>query len=353
MRLKDLPISGQTVQLWWRKRRLVCGEDVVSAQDVHPDIGCGAVACPSHRAAAASGGDGDRIEQPGRLRCGPRVRRVVADRAQGAGRRGGPSGCPNREPTSRLGIDETRFRSVRWILDGITWRRSDPWLTSFVDCSRDGPGSLLGLAPGRTGACVREWLARAIRRVPEDDQDRGDRPVGAVCVRDPRRAAGCQDRSRQMALGRAGQPDGHRGPATRHPRPAGPTRHGRRPGVGEPATAAHRRRTPLAEAVAAARCHARQLRPDRRDWRRLGCEGTAPDAARRVGAVQDPVAAGRLLRRRDRRPAARRPPGSPKPSRPGGQPSWSPSPRTPPTPAPKDSTASSSKPNGSAAATAT
>src|SRR4029453_9089807 len=52
----------------------------------------------------------------------------------------------------------TRFRSVRWILDGITWRRSDPWLTSLVDCSRDGPGSLLGLAPGRTGACVRDWL---------------------------------------------------------------------------------------------------------------------------------------------------------------------------------------------------
>ena len=28
MQLKDLPISGQTVQLWWRKRRLVCGEDL-------------------------------------------------------------------------------------------------------------------------------------------------------------------------------------------------------------------------------------------------------------------------------------------------------------------------------------
>jgi hypothetical protein len=74
---------------------------------------------------------------------------------------------PEPEPTSGLGIDETRFRSVRWILDGITWKRSDPWLTSFVDCSRDGPGSLLGLAPGRTGACVREWLgeqSEAFRR---------------------------------------------------------------------------------------------------------------------------------------------------------------------------------------------
>jgi transposase len=66
---------------------------------------------------------------------------------------------PEPTPTRRLGIDETRFRSVRWILDGLTWKRSDPWLTSFVDCSRDGPGSLLGLSPGRTGGCVREWLA--------------------------------------------------------------------------------------------------------------------------------------------------------------------------------------------------
>jgi transposase len=65
---------------------------------------------------------------------------------------------PEPTPTTRLGIDETRFRSVRWLLDGITWKRSDPWLTSFVDCRVDGPGSLLGLAPGRTRACVRDWL---------------------------------------------------------------------------------------------------------------------------------------------------------------------------------------------------
>ena len=26
MRLKDLPMSGHTVQLWWRKRRLICSE---------------------------------------------------------------------------------------------------------------------------------------------------------------------------------------------------------------------------------------------------------------------------------------------------------------------------------------
>jgi transposase len=31
MRVKDLPASGQRVELWWRKRRLVCGE-VLCAQ---------------------------------------------------------------------------------------------------------------------------------------------------------------------------------------------------------------------------------------------------------------------------------------------------------------------------------
>lgn len=60
--------------------------------------------------------------------------------------------------TTRLGIDETWFRSVRWLLDGITWRRSDPWRTSLVECSTGGRGSLFGLAPGRTGGCVRDWL---------------------------------------------------------------------------------------------------------------------------------------------------------------------------------------------------
>ena len=52
-------------------------------------------------------------------------------------------------------------------------------------------------------------------------------------------------------------------------------------------------------------------------------------------------------------PSCPKPPDWPTPSRPGGRPSWSPSPRTPPTPAPKASTASSNKRSGSAAATAT
>ena len=60
--------------------------------------------------------------------------------------------------TTWLGVDETRARSVRWLLAEHGWRRSDPWMTSFVDLDPAHPGGLLGLAPGRSGASVRGWL---------------------------------------------------------------------------------------------------------------------------------------------------------------------------------------------------
>ena len=65
-------------------------------------------------------------------------------------------------PTSMIGIDETRARSVRWICEGVaktvTWRRSDPWMTSIVDLDRSHPGGIIGLAAGRSGACVEGWI---------------------------------------------------------------------------------------------------------------------------------------------------------------------------------------------------
>src|SRR5829696_7434737 len=158
MRLKDLPACGQTVELWWRKRRLVCGEQL----------------CPRRTFTQACRAVRRRGRVTERLRRRVATAIVESNRAVSDVAReykvswptthkalvaAAAKWLPKPEPTSRLGIDETRFRSVRWILDGITWKRSDPWLTSFVDCSRDGPGSLLGLAPGRTGGCVKDWLA--------------------------------------------------------------------------------------------------------------------------------------------------------------------------------------------------
>ena len=160
-RVKDLTASGQRVELWWRKRRLVCVE----------------VLCRRRSFTQTSEAIRPRARVTERLR--ERVAHAPRNQAAGSNRAvaevareygvswptahkalvaAAARWLPEPEPTSRLGIDETRFRSVRWVLDGITWRRSDPWLTSFVDCSADGSGSLLGLAPGRTGGCVRDWL---------------------------------------------------------------------------------------------------------------------------------------------------------------------------------------------------
>jgi transposase len=158
MRLKDLPASGQAVELWWRKRRLICVEPL----------------CPRKSFTQTSTAVRPRGRVTERLR--DRVATAIASSnravsdvaaeytvswrtAHKALVAAAARWLPEPSPTSRLGIDETRFRSIRWVLDGITWKRSDPWLTSFVDCSGDGPGSLLGLAPGRTGACVRGWLS--------------------------------------------------------------------------------------------------------------------------------------------------------------------------------------------------
>src|SRR5664280_2267740 len=50
------------------------------------------------------------------------------------------------------------------LLEESGWRRSDPWMTSFVDLDPSSPGGLLGLAPGRSGAAVTGWLDRQADR---------------------------------------------------------------------------------------------------------------------------------------------------------------------------------------------
>src|SRR6478736_92636 len=144
-RLKDLPASGQRVELWWRKRRLACRETLCPRRSFTQT--CTAVR-PRGRVT-------ERLRDQVATAIASSNRALIAAAARW---------LPTPTPTRVLGIDETRFRTVRWILDGISWKRSDPWLTSFVDCSVDGPGSLLGLAPGRTGSCVKDWL---VEQTPE------------------------------------------------------------------------------------------------------------------------------------------------------------------------------------------
>jgi transposase len=59
----------------------------------------------------------------------------------------------------RLGIDEHRYRSVRFFRDPTTkaWRRYEPWMTTFVDADT---GRVLGVVDGRDSAGVGTWLAQ-------------------------------------------------------------------------------------------------------------------------------------------------------------------------------------------------
>jgi transposase len=158
VRIRDLPVADQQVALWWRKRRLACLEP----------------SCPRGSFTQVSS------EIPPRSRLTARLRQRLAEAIAGSNRAVSEVaaeygvawrtahralvaaaarwlGPPT--PTRVLGIDETRARTVRWILAEQGWRRSDPWMTSFVNADTTGPGLLLGLAPGRSGACVRTWLA--------------------------------------------------------------------------------------------------------------------------------------------------------------------------------------------------
>lgn len=158
VRVKDLPASGQQTELWWLKRRLVCRE-----------VLCGTGTFTQQSSAV-----------PARSRLTTRLREKIGS-AIASGNRAvsevageyqvgwstahkalialAARWLPEPEPTRVLGIDETRARSVRWVLEEAGWKRSDPWMTSFVNAEPTAPGRLLGLTPGRSGACVIQWLA--------------------------------------------------------------------------------------------------------------------------------------------------------------------------------------------------
>ena len=158
VRVKDLPASGQRTELWWRKRRLVCREPVCATVSFTQQ----SVAVPARarlterlRAKVAEAiASGNRAVSEVAAEYG--IAWTTAHRALVAA---AARWLPEPEPTRVLGIDETRARSVRWVLEEAGWKRSDPWMTSFVNADPAVPGRLLGLAPGRSGACVREWLA--------------------------------------------------------------------------------------------------------------------------------------------------------------------------------------------------
>lgn len=154
-RVRDVPHAGR-VEVWVRKPRLVCTE-----------ADCGRRTFTQATA-----------ELPRRARCLTRLRTALLEAVVDSGRSVVEvAGCfgvawwtvqatvnaafvvlpaVDQLQVRRLGIDEHRYRRVRWYrTESGGWRRVEPWMTTIVnvDC-----GQVLGVVDGRDSATVQAWL---------------------------------------------------------------------------------------------------------------------------------------------------------------------------------------------------
>ncbi len=161
-RLRDVPVAGR-VEVVLVRRRFTCAE----------------AACSRRTFVEAS----DQV--PPRARTTTRLRGVVLDAVVRTGRVVSEVAAthgvswwtvqrtvlaaavlltdPDTVAVRRLGIDEHRYRSVRFYrVEGDTtgagsrWRRFEPWMTTIVDADT---GRVLGIVDGRDSAGVGAWLA--------------------------------------------------------------------------------------------------------------------------------------------------------------------------------------------------
>ncbi|MBA2638389.1 MAG: transposase [Nocardioidaceae bacterium] len=164
-RIKDLPVGHRAPRVVWRKRRYRCPEPRCS-QRVFTERSVQVP--PRHRLTLRLR---DRLEH-----AASRSARALSEVAgeygvswwsvqralvvKAAALSGAACSQTAPGPVRMLGLDETRARSVRWVFDDHEqrWRLSNPWMTSFVDLDLGRPGWLLGLMPGRSGATVTAWL---------------------------------------------------------------------------------------------------------------------------------------------------------------------------------------------------
>jgi len=155
-RLRDVPVAG-AVELWWAKRRWFCAE----------------AACTVGTFAEAS------VQVPRFARSTARLKDQLVAAVIASGRAAGEVARAHgvswwlvqaalsaavvlltdveEVPVRRLGIDEHRYRSVRYYRDQTgAWRRYEPWTSTLVDLAT---GQVLGVVDGRDSAAVGTWLS--------------------------------------------------------------------------------------------------------------------------------------------------------------------------------------------------
>ncbi|MEV7529377.1 ISL3 family transposase [Agrococcus sediminis] len=155
-RLRDVPVAG-AVEVVWRKRRWFCDQ-----------------------AACALGTFAEFTEQvPRRARATARLRQAVVAAVVDSGRAVSETArahavswwlvqaaltvaavlLPDVDelPVTRIGVDEHRYRSVRFFrTPGGGWRRFEPWMSTIVNLDT---GQVLGVVDGRDSAAIDAWLA--------------------------------------------------------------------------------------------------------------------------------------------------------------------------------------------------
>ncbi len=155
-RVRDVPVGAAPMEVVWLKRRWFCDE----------------------QSCARGTFSESTVEVPPRARATTRLRQSLVEAVVVSGRAAAETarafavswwtvqaalsavavllGEVDKVPVRRLGIDEHRYRSVKFFRqsDG-TWRRFEPWMTTFVDLDT---GQVLGVVDGRDSAGVDHWL---------------------------------------------------------------------------------------------------------------------------------------------------------------------------------------------------
>jgi transposase len=192
-RLKDLPHGSVPLRLWVCKRRFVCAEQLCSRRSF-TEVS-------------------DQV--PARSRLTTRLRRKVSAAVTATNRAMSEVAADygvawwtvhrilaatavqvlgQAAPTTMIGIDETRARSVRWFHKETGWARSDPWMTSIVNLDPDPAWRDHRACTGPFRGVCGGLDVVAEQGVPRRCEGGGDRPVRSVCVGDPPGVAPGQDR---------------------------------------------------------------------------------------------------------------------------------------------------------------
>lgn len=154
--VRDIPVAGR-VEVVWRKRRWFCDE-----------------------ARCGRGTFAESTEQvPARARSTSRLRAALLAAVIESGRAASETARAygvswwlvqtaltaaaillpdiDARPAARLGIDEHRYRSVRFFRQpGGAWRRFEPWMSTIVDIDT---GQVIDVVEGRDSTAVGTWLA--------------------------------------------------------------------------------------------------------------------------------------------------------------------------------------------------